>query len=408
MFGQRKFKKGGKILIITAGEEDAVAAYRMTEFKSPGKRGYPSVSLPNGAGSKKAIQNNLEWIESFEKVVFAVDQEALDLDKARTYCEMLSPGKGHIANFSENDASDMCTEKKFTEFYKAIWSARSFQPSGIIEGADVWTEYRKKDNYTTTALPSEWDMTFNYGLYSPSLVVITAGTGVGKSTILKHLQYHLFRETTHGIGIISMEEPMHLCAGILMGLHIKKRINLPDVKVSVEEEKKACNELFDSGRFVFCENTGIRTPDDLFSKIRFMAKARDCKFIFLDHLTAIVNKFGGVSGSKNDYTESIVNTLNDLCQELSVCIVLVSHVRKTGNDSDTTYETGKVPSEDSIFGSSSIKQYSYTTLAISRDKSAEDTPMFIHVLKDRLSGRTGKSCALFYDQETGWLKRSLK
>ena len=204
-----------------------------------------------------------------------------------------------------------------------------------------------------------------------------------------------------------MEEPMHLCAGTLMGLHMNKRITLPDIVVDEKEEKAACDALFNSGRFVFCDNTGIRMPDDLFSKIRFMAKARDCKFIFLDHLTAIVNKFGG-GGSKNDYTESIVNTLNDLCQELSVCLVLVSHVRKTGGDSDTTYETGKVPSEDSIFGSSSIKQYSYTTLAIARDKSVEGAPMFIHILKDRLSGRTGKSAPLFFDQKTGWLVRSLK
>ena len=406
LFGQYRFREGGKILIITAGEEDAMSAYRITEYKSPRSRGYASVSLPNGAGDVKAIKNNLEWINTFEKVVFAVDQEELDLQKAQEYCDLLEPGKGHVATFSLNDANEMCKAGLFTEFYQSVWDAKKHMPSGIVEGQDVWLEYKKKDDYTTVPFPKEWGLDdINYGLYYPSLFVLTAGTGVGKSTILKHLQYHVFENTNLNMGIISMEEPMHLCAGILMGLNVKKRITLPDVKISEQEERNACKELFEGGRFVFCDNTGIRTPEDLYSKIRFMANARDCKIIFLDHLTAIVNKFSGM-GSKNDYTEQVVNNLNDLCQELGVCIVLVSHVRKTSGDSDGTYETGKVPSEDSIFGSSSIKQYSYATLAVSRDKGAENSPMFIHILKDRLSGRTGKSSPLFYNGETGWLYSS--
>lgn len=405
LFGQHLFKAGGKLLIITAGEEDAMASYAMTEYKSPAKRGYASVSLPNGAGDGKSIKNNLEWISSFEKVVFAVDQEELDLGKAEEYCSLLPPGKGFIARFSEKDASDMCREGKFTEFYNAVWEAKEYAPSGIIEGNEIWKEYKKKDSYETIAFPESWGINdFNYGLYYPSLCTLTAGTGVGKSTLLKEMQYHLFENTKYNIGVISLEEPLHLCAGVLMGMYLNKRIMLPDVEVTEKEEKDACKALFGSGRFVFCENAGIRTPEDLMNKIRFMANARDCKVIFLDHLTAVVNKFPG-HGAKNDYVERIVNGLNDLCQELNICIMMVSHVRKTSGDSDETYETGKVPTEDSMFGSSSIKQYSYLTLAISRNKSDENSPLFVHVLKDRLSGRTGKSVPLFYDEVTGRISR---
>lgn len=406
MFGQHKFAKGGKVLIITAGEEDAMSAYRITEHMSPTKRGYASVSLPNGASDVKAIKNNLEWIESFEKVVFAVDQEELDLSKAKEYCSMLSPGKGFVANYSEKDASDMCKAKKFSEFYQAIWKADAFTPSGIVEGAEVYEQYKKKNDFTAVPLPSSWGMgTFNYGLYRPSLVVIAAGTGVGKSTMIKHLQYHLFTDTVDGIGVISMEEPLHLCAGTLMGMYLNKRIMLPDVKVTEHEERSAAKALFETGRFVFCDNVGIRTPEDLYSKIRFMVNSRECKFIFLDHLTAIINKFGD-SGNKNNNTEHLVNSLNDLSMELNVCLILVSHVRKTGEESACTYETGKVPTVDSIFGSGSIKQYASVIYTVSRDVTDSDSPCFIHVLKDRLSGRSGKSSPLFLDETTGWLTRT--
>lgn len=400
LFGQCRFKSGGRMLVITAGEEDAMSAYQMLKGHSKSGRGWPCVSL-RSAGDMKGFKANLEWIDSFESVIFAVDQEELDFGYAKEMLALLTPGKGKIAKFSENDASDMLVKGKGREFWASIWEAIDETPSGIVKTEDLWSLWKDRGNYEYVSFPECWGMnSWNYGLYCPSLFVLTAGTGVGKSSVMKTLQLHLFKSTDAGIGVITMEEPVSLCTGILMGMHLERRITLPDVVVSEDTIKKAHDELFNDGRFVFCENVGIRTPEDLYAKIRYMANAKDCKYIFLDHLTAIVNKFNG-SGNKNDYTELLVNTLNDLSQELGICIVLVSHVRKTGDDSGKTYETGKVPTEDSIFGSSSIKQYSHCTIAISRDKTQDPSITHIHILKDRISGKTGKSNPLEFCGERG-------
>lgn len=406
LFGQHLFAGRERMLIITEGEEDALAAYRITKHMSKNKEGYPSVSLPHGVGSVQAVKQNLEWINSFEKVVFALDQETQAFDRAKECCALLEPGKGHIAKFSEKDASDMCKEKKFTEFYQAMWNAIPFKPNGIAEYGQLWDEYKKKDEYTNIKFPSEWGMdAWSYGLYRPALFVLTAGTSVGKSSVLKHLQYHIFQNSTDGIGVVSMEEPLSHCVGTLMGMYLNKRIMLPDTEVSEEEEQLAHDALFKGGRFVFCSGEGIRIASDLYSKIRFMANARDCRYIFVDHITALINKCS-LEGkvSKNDFTEHMINMLHELALELKICILLVSHVRKTGENQVSTYETGKVPDEDSMFGSSAIKQYSRCTLALSRNKSEENSPLFIHVLKDTLAGHTGKSVPLFFDRETGWIK----
>lgn len=405
-FGQCLFGSQGKILIITEGEEDAMSVYQITKEYSNNGKGYSSVSAPGKDAAKKVLKDNIEWVESFERVVFAFDQEPEALAIARECCSYLSPGKGRIARFSRKDASEMLVAGKEKELFQAIWQAPEVAPSGIVETEDIWTEYRKKDEYVSVKFPEEWGMSeWNYGLYRPALFVLAGGTGSGKSTILKTLQYHLFRETTDAIGVISMEENISLCAGVLMGMHIGKRITLPDVEVSEEEERTAYSSLFSRGRFIFCVSEGLRTMEDLFNKIRFMAIARDCAYIFVDHLTAIINKCSvNEKMSKNDYTEYMVNRLNELAQELRVCIILVSHVRKTGEDSGATYETGKVPLEDSLFGSSAIKQYSHCTLSISRNKMESGSPLFIHVLKDRLSGRSGKSSPLFFDENDGKIK----
>ena len=420
LFGQQLFNHG-KMVIITAGEDDAIAAYRMTKWVrsqeewrrengknirgKKGSKGVPAVSLPRGAKDLRAIKDNLEWLERFDTVVFAVDQEDLDIDAAQEAIKLLTPGKGKIARFELKDASEMCKAKRFREFYNSLFDAVSQKPGGIIESAEeIWEAFQKRDMYTPIPYPKSWGLDKCPGLYFPALVTLIGGTGVGKSSIVRELQLHLFESTNYSIGVVSMEDSLTACAGTLIGMKIQKRVMSPDVAVPEEELKTANQELFGGGRFVFCDSTGVRSENDLFNKIRFMANSRDCKVVFLDHLTAILDRMGHKSDKGQvQYTDALVAALNELVQELGICIVLVAHVRKTaaGKATENTFETGALPTEDSIKGSGSIKQYSYSTLAIARDKTKEDSPTFIYVLKDRLVGWTGRSAPLFFNYDTG-------
>lgn len=59
-----------KMLVITEGEIDALSVSQAQGNK------YPVVSIPNGAqGAKKAILNNLAWVESYERVILAFDMD---------------------------------------------------------------------------------------------------------------------------------------------------------------------------------------------------------------------------------------------------------------------------------------------------------------------------------------------
>ena len=193
LFGQHLFTSG-KVVIVTAGEEDAMAAYEITKYKSKISKGIAAVSLPNGCNAN-ALKDNLQWFRKFEKIIFAVDQEETkDLKDAEQFCKLFEPGRAFIARFSENDVSDMCRMGKFSEFYESLFQAKEYTPAGIIRAADTWDAWVKRDDYEAIPFPICWGLG-RYGdvLRLGSLVTIGAGTGQGKTTLFKELEHHIYK-----------------------------------------------------------------------------------------------------------------------------------------------------------------------------------------------------------------------
>ena len=105
------------------------------------------------------------------------------------------------------DANDLLKANKYQEYIKAWWNAPTYAPDGIIKGESLLEEVlapvvRSTVNYGWQGLD---EMT--YGIRSGELVTFTAGTGLGKTSIIKELVYNLFKNTEEKIGmIISFEE----------------------------------------------------------------------------------------------------------------------------------------------------------------------------------------------------------
>jgi twinkle protein len=401
LFGQQLFTSG-KVCIVTAGEEDAMASYEITKFKSRVNKGIASVSLPNGCNARD-LKENLQWFSGFDKVIFALDQEETkDLKDAEQFCQLFPPGKAFIARFSENDVSDMCKAGKFSEYYDSLFQAREYTPAGIIRAEDTWDAWCKRDEYEAIPFPGHWGLG-RYGdiLRLGSLITIGAGTGQGKTTLFKELEYHIFKNTNYNMGVIHLEEPLCDTVGGLMGIHVNKRLNLGDHNFTEEEQKGIWAELFNGGRFMLDQAFGHLDANGLANKIRYMAHAGNCKFIFVDHLSALTSMYGtDAGGSKNEKTEKLVVTLQMLTQELGICIVLASHVRKR-SDSVKSYESGAIPDLDSLYGSSSIKNYSDAIMVIQRNQSKPEDPVYYHLIKNRMAGELGRGAGLKFNLDTG-------
>ena len=94
--------------------------------------------------------------------------------------------------------------------------------------------------------------------------------------------------------------------------------------------------------------------------------------------------------------------LRTLVQELKICLIIASHLRRPASGS---HEEGGVTSLAQLRGSHSIGQLSDIVLGLERNGQAEDIEerhtTRVRVIKNRFSGLTGPACRLNYNRDTG-------
>ena len=406
LFGQSLFQTGGLRLVITEGELDALSVQQMNANKN---KEYAVVSVTNGVGGAlKQICANLDYINTFDEVVFCFDADDVGKKSAEECAKVVRTGKAKIAQLGRygKDASDYLVGNHLRELEDALWRAETYSPAGIINSASTWEEFSKDMREDSVPYPDCFCgvNSFTYGRRTGELTIFTAGTGTGKSTFVKEDIYHLLTTTDHQIGIVSLEESVKETLDGIIGIHLNKRINLPDTKFDRkgDEGRKAWEATAGTGRFTLLDHQGSLSDDSLMHKIEYLA-AIGCKFIYLDHITIAVSE---IDGDVNKAMDKTMSDLLKLCKKFDVWVGVVSHLRKTGIGS-ISYEQGAEVTEDSLKGSGSLKQIAFQIIAFSRNKYADNAEernqVKVNVLKNRFTGRTGYAGSAKFNESTGRL-----
>lgn len=234
---------------------------------------------------------------------------------------------------------------------------------------------------------------------------------MGKTQVVREIEYHLLKQTEENIGVIALEEPLEDSVEALMSLHLNKRIHLPDIRSTVSEEEmyEAWKHTAGTNRLFFYDHFGSVDEDSLISKIRFLVNGCGCKYIILDHLSIVISEFA-VEGGERERIDTAMSKLKKLTQELNCWIGLIVHLRKTSGGK--SFEEGAVPTLDDLRGSGSIKQLSNNVYALSRNQQDPDPVVrntsHLHVLKCRFTGRTGSSDFLYFHEQTGRMVEAAK
>ena len=402
LFGQHLFSKN-KYVIITEGELDALSAYQMMV---KGTYHTPVVSIKNGISSAvKDIKTSLEWLENnFDNVIVNFDNDEHGLDGAMKVAELFSPGKCKIMHLPEGfkDASHCLAKNKIQIFNKTFWDAKVFAPDGIINANTLLDDVLKPITKSFVQYPFEGLNKITYGLRPSELVTFTAGSGLGKTQVMREVVHHIIKSTEDNIGLLMLEETPVITSKGLMSVEANQRLHLPDVHVSKEEMKTYFDATVGTGRVFMFDHFGSNSIDNIVSRVRFLAKGLDCKYIVIDHISIIVSD--QQHGDERRALDEIMTRLRTLVQETGVSMIVVSHLRRPEGKG---HEEGAATSLSQLRGSASIGQLSDMVIGLERDAQNDDPEVRnttrIRVLKNRFSGITGPCCDLRYDIDTGRL-----
>jgi twinkle protein len=368
------------------------------------------VSIKNGVSSAlKDIKNSYEWLDKFESIVLNFDNDEVGREAANKVSELFKPGKVKIVKLPESykDANDMAVRRKYEEYTKCWWNAPTYAPDGIINGTELLDEIlepitKSSVNYGWKGLDE-----LTYGIRRGELITITAGTGLGKTSIIKELIYHMFKNTDSNIGMLMLEESSKISSLDIMGIEANIPLRRPDINISDEDKISYYKKTIGTGRFYFFNHFGSNSIDTIMSRIRYMAKAVDCKFIVLDHVSMILSS--QEFGDERKGLDEIMTKLRTLVQETNVALVCVSHLKRPDGKG---HEDGAVTSLSQLRGSGSIAQLSDMVIGLERDSQNEDIVMrnttCVRVLKNRFVGMTGPATYLYYDKDTGRLHETDK
>jgi len=390
LYGQHLWKDGGRRVVVCEGEVDALSISQAFGNK------WAVVSVPNGAGAaKKYVSQSIDWLESFQKVIFCFDNDDPGRRGATECAGLLTPGKASIAELPLKDASDMIVAKRSEELVNCLWQAREYRPDGIVGGEEIWQAVIKEDTSECQPYPYLSLNEMTHGIRRGELVTLCAGSGIGKSLFCREVCHHLLGlgET---VGYIALEESVRRTALGIMGIHIKKPLHMENT-LTEKELRKAFDETVGNGNFYTYDHFGSTESDNLLSKIRYLCKGLGCKWIFLDHLSIVVS---GIQG--DDERRLIDNTmtqLRSLVEETGCGMVLVSHLRRPPNGGG--HEEGGVTRLSDLRGSHSISQLSDMVIGLERNQQKEDSnETKVRVLKNRFSGETGLATTLYYNADS--------
>lgn len=401
LFGQSIFPPGSaKQITLTEGYDDAMAAFEMQGSK------YPVVSVHSASTAGHDVAKAFEYLNAFDEIVICFDKDEgkkspdgsvryPGQEAAVQVAGMFPLGKVRILTLSKHkDANDYLRGGLGQDFVNEWWKAPRFTPAGLRLPKNMWESVAARKG--SDSVPYPWGSlnAYTYGIRKSEWVLITAETGVGKTSVVKEIEYDLLQqflkeEITGKLGLLHLEEPNEDTLLGLMSISADKPLHIPTVRESVAELelKKYFDSTCNNDGMVIWDHFGSNAIEEVLNKIRHMHNL-GCDFVFFDHLSIVVSD---QSGDERKQLDEISTKLKTLCMELNIAVIGVIHQNRQG----------------SIRGSAGPEQLANMVIKLTRNKEDDDpwrrNITKLTIQKNRFCGKTGPCTWLEYIPETGRL-----
>lgn len=397
LYGRHLWTSGGKRLVVTEGELDALSVSQVQENR------WPVVSIPNGVQSaEKAFRAALTWLETFETVVIMFDMDEPGQKAAKACAALLSPGKAAIARLPKKDASDCLQEGLEKELINAMWRAEVFRPDGILDAEAVRRLVAEAPvQMPLFRFPLKKLDEMTGGVRRSEIVLIGSGTGMGKTEFAREIAIHASLQGLN-VGYVALEESVQRTyigiAGMLLGVQLKKAAK----PVDTPGYNEVCDKYL-RDKWFFYDHFGSLDEENLIAKLRYLRIACRVDLIVLDHISIVVS--GLESDDERRTIDHLMTRCRSLTQETGVAMIMISHMNQP--EKGAALEEGGKTSIHRFRGSRGIGQLIDTAIGLERNQQADDEEeknvSTIRLLKCRFSGDTGFCGKMRYDKVTGRL-----
>ena len=411
LFGQFKFNRGGKYVIVVEGELDMLSAYQiLAEYNKNRGSDYETavVSPTTGANSYKQIAAQYKFCDSFENIVLCYDQDKAGKEAAEKVIPYLPKGKVKVMQMRYKDPNEYLMQGKQKEFISDFYNAKTYTPAGVVGSSELYEKLLESTQVKKIPLPpflSKLDDMLN-SVDLGTIGIIAAGSGAAKTTVANELIYFWLFNSPYKIGVVSLELTCGQYAQAMLSRHIENKIaNIKDPSDKLkflerETVKTKADELFKTpegqDRFMLIDERD-GSIEVLQDKIEEMVISCGVKVIILDPVSDLFD-----SASLEEQA-GFMKWQKSMVKNYNVTFINIAHIRKGSNNKESASTGAFVPEEAIIGASQQVKSASWVVM-LARDKYNEDETIRnttkIVLSKNRSNGVTGDAGSIYYCNKT--------
>lgn len=415
LFMQFRFKTHTGICVITAGEVDCLSAYMLLKTQHKDKK-FDEIAVVSPTigetGASKQIQKQYAFLNQFKKIIVMFDQDEAGRKAAEEVCKVLPKGKAYIATLRKKDVNEYVWDKErevavdyTTEFVSDFWAAKPYTPAGVHASTTLYEQALERLDLEMISLPPFMRTAatmLGSGLVLKEITLCLARTSIGKTTLVSGLCRHwALNEPNHVLGVLSLEADAGKFSQNMLSYHLQTPLHRMDAaerrdflnRPNIKEKVQQLYERHDGTPTMYvCDDRGA-SWEQVKEKILEMIISMGVTILVVDPYSDLLSS---MSVSEQ---EEVATWFKKIMKEYGVTPIIISHVRKSANGVDSGPLT-----EDDAQGSSFLIKAAGQTIALERDKQAED-PMErnrtrITILKNRDFSETGPAGSMYYDVAT--------
>jgi hypothetical protein len=413
--GQFKFKTYNNMVLIVGGEHDQLAAYQML-FDSQKNKNFDPVAVVSPtigeSGAHKQIQSNYAFFNQFKKCIIATDSDEAGQLAAEKIAKVLPRGKVYIMKMRRKDPNAYLFDnetgkvvKSEQDFINDFWNHTPYTPAGIHASTSLYKQALDRMDLEMITLPpflKKTSQMLGGGIVKKEIFLALAKTSIGKTTLISGLTRHFaLNEQKEVIGVLSLEADAGKFSQNLLSYHLRvplHRMNKEERVLYLErpEIKAEVERLYvkpdGTPTLYVCDDRGANW-EQIKEKILEMIIAMGVTVLIVDPYSDLLS---GMSVSEQ---EEVATWFKKIMKEFGITPLIVSHVRKSSGGANSAPLT-----EDDAQGSSFLVKASGQTIALERDKQAEDpierNKTTVTILKNRDFSETGPAGIMYYDIQT--------